>query len=199
MISVLLLTRNRKAALQRCLESLEQQTTRDFEVVVVDNGSTDGTAEMLRQYTGCRIVRVENRAGGSFAESRNRGLDAAHGEIVAFIDDDCTAEPRWLEKIVHELQEVDAVGGLVLPAGKLRFPRWWHPELGWLVGLSVPGTLSSGPGYSTTGARYYAQTANMAVTIEIRDLQQLTRIMDKISQLRNVLEVSRGANGERTT
>jgi len=40
------------------------------------------------------------------------------------------------------------------------------------------------------------QTARMAVTIEIRDLQQLTRIMDKISQLRNVLEVSRGANGD---
>ncbi len=167
MISVLLLTRNRKVELQRCLESLEQQTARDFEVVVVDNGSTDGTAEMIMQHTGCRIVRVENRTGGSFAEARNRGLDAAHGEIVAFIDDDCTAEPRWLEKIGHELKEVDAIGGLVLPAGRLRFPRWWHPELGWLVGLSVPGMLSSGPGYSTTGARYYAQTANMAVRHEI--------------------------------
>ncbi len=167
MISVLLLTRNRKAALQRCLESLEQQTTRDFEVVVVDNGSTDGTAEMLRQYTGCRIVRVENRAGGSFAEARNRGLDAAHGEIVAFIDDDCTAEPHWLEKIAHELSDTDAIGGLVLPAGKLRFPRWWHPELGWLVGLSVPGMLSSWAGCSATGGRYYAQTANMALRREI--------------------------------
>jgi len=176
MISVLLLTRNRKAELQRCLESLEQQTTRDFEVVVVDNGSTDGTAEMLRQHTGCRIVRVENRAGGSFAEARNRGLDPAHGEIVAFIDDDCTAEPHWLEKIAHELQEVDAVGGLVLPAGNLRFPRWWHPELGWLVGLSVPGMLSSGPGYWTAGARYYAQTANMALRREILVREQFQEI-----------------------
>lgn len=163
MISILVLTRNRKSALRRCLESLEQQTTSDFEVVVVDNGSTDGTVEMLEQYSRCRIVYVDNRAGGSFAEARNRGLDAAHGEIVAFIDDDCTAERRWLEKISRELRDADGIGGLALPAGRLQFPRWWHPELGWLVGLSVPGMLRS----SAMGSQHYAQTANMALRREI--------------------------------
>lgn len=103
-ISVILPTRNRLPALRRALNSLEGQTWRDFEVWLVDDGSTDGTGEFLEsgqlqnEYPGIPSVQVliNGRQLGA-AASRNRALDRAGGEFIAFLDDDDAWRPDYLE------------------------------------------------------------------------------------------------------
>jgi glycosyltransferase involved in cell wall biosynthesis len=90
-------TRNRAARLNALLESLDLQTFRDFEVVVCDDGSTDGTAEILAQPRDFELLTVSTSGGLGPARARNRALDVARGELIAFTDDDCVAGPDWLE------------------------------------------------------------------------------------------------------
>jgi GT2 family glycosyltransferase len=85
-----------------------------LELVVVDNGSTDGTAEALRRYDG-RIAIVHERRRGP-ATARNAGLRTATGEVVAFTDADCVVEPDWLTHLVAALEDpgVGIAGGTIL-------------------------------------------------------------------------------------
>jgi GT2 family glycosyltransferase len=110
LVSVVVLTYNRCADLKRCLDSLERQTFRQFEIVVVDNGSTDGTSKLLEQYR-VRVIRndVKNKA-----YLRNIGWRTARGDIVAYIDDDAEALPDWLASIMgtfEKFPQAGAVGG----------------------------------------------------------------------------------------
>jgi len=91
-ISVVVCTYNGARTIRDCLEGLERVAYPDYEVIVVDDGSTDATAAIARQYD-CRLIRTENRG---LASARNTGLDAATGEIVAYIDDDAYPDPHWL-------------------------------------------------------------------------------------------------------
>lgn len=89
-----------------------------FEVVVVDDGSRDGTARAARN-AGARVVRRDVRDGGNPAAARNLGARCAKGEIVAFIDADCTPAPRWLATLVAPFADGAAMvgGALALPEG----------------------------------------------------------------------------------
>jgi O-antigen biosynthesis protein len=91
-ISVLVCTHNGARTLPDCLEGLAGLAYPDFEVIVVSDGSTDATVEIVRRH-GFRLIRCE-RAG--LAAVRNAGLEAASGEIVAYIDDDARPDPHWL-------------------------------------------------------------------------------------------------------
>lgn len=98
MISVLMLTYNREKLVSRAIESILNQTWRDFEFIIVDNGSTDGSGEIARGYAAKDSrVRVIRRERGSIGAGRNTGLDAAKGEYIAFLDDDDWVEPDFLE------------------------------------------------------------------------------------------------------
>jgi len=94
-VSVLLPVCNGARFLDAALESVLGQTFTDFEVVVVDDGSTDGTPELLAS-AGVRVLRHEQSTGP--ARARNDGWRAAHGRLIAFTDDDIEAEPWWLER-----------------------------------------------------------------------------------------------------
>lgn len=107
---------NAEATLSVALQSILAQTTRDFEVVFIDDGSTDHTAAILNDFVPytdfpCRIVRQENRG---VAAARNRGLREVRGEYIAFIDADDTLEPHALEiakaLLDRHLGTVDIVG-----------------------------------------------------------------------------------------
>jgi glycosyltransferase involved in cell wall biosynthesis len=101
-VSVVVPTRNRLAMLRRALSGVEAQRFRDFEVIVVDDGSVDGTAEWLR--TDCPEVRlVASATPGGAAAARNRALDSARGELVAFLDSDDVWQPSYLEEQVAHL------------------------------------------------------------------------------------------------
>jgi glycosyltransferase involved in cell wall biosynthesis len=113
-ISVIIPVHNGAAALRQCLAALEAQAwpRGEFEVIVVDNGSTDDLAATRRLFPG--VVWLEEAAPGSYA-ARNRGLRQAAGEIIAFTDADCLPDPAWLGQGVAALAEGKAtiVGGEV--------------------------------------------------------------------------------------
>jgi GT2 family glycosyltransferase len=95
------------------LEGLAKLRYPSFEVIVVDDGSTDGTAEIIREYD-VRLVQTENRG---LSAARNLGLELATGEIIAYTDDDAYPDPHWLYYLAHTFRTTDfaAVGGPNLP------------------------------------------------------------------------------------
>ena len=112
--SVVVPTHNRKALLRRCLRALVHQQYPDYEIIVVDDGSTDGTGDMVqREFPQVRYIRQEPTLGP--AAARNRGVHVARGEIVAFTDDDCVPPPDWLARLAQgfaDYPQAAAVGGI---------------------------------------------------------------------------------------
>lgn len=105
MISVIMLTYNRESLVGRAIESLLAQTYRDFEFIIVDNGSTDRSGQIAEEYAKKDPrIQVIHRAQGNIGAGRNTGLDTARGEYIAFIDDDDFVEPTYLEYL-HGLAE----------------------------------------------------------------------------------------------
>jgi len=115
--SIVIPTHNRKDSLRRCLEAVTHQDYPDYEVIVVDDGSTDSTGEMVqREFPQVRYIRQEPNQGP--AAARNRGIKAASGEIIAFTDDDCIPPTNWLASHLpyYDDPQVGGVGGLQLTA-----------------------------------------------------------------------------------
>lgn len=118
LISVVVPTRNRPRALDRCLDALEAQTVADeLEVLVVDDGSEEMAAISSVTYRHPRAVFIR-RAGSGPAAARNAGARAASGSFLCFTDDDCVPEAHWAEQLVEALQAgADAAGGKTIPGG----------------------------------------------------------------------------------
>jgi GT2 family glycosyltransferase len=112
-ISVIVCTYNGEGTLPTCLEGLRCLEYPDFEVIVVNDGSTDSTDEIVGGY-GFRLITTENQG---LASARNIGLAAATGEIVAYVDDDACPDPHWLSHLaVSFLRSSHAgVGGPNIP------------------------------------------------------------------------------------
>ena len=83
---------NRKELLRACLSSLARQRDANFETIVVDNGSIDGSAEMAEGEFGARVIR--NRENRGFCAANNQGIAAARGEFIALLNNDAEAEPE---------------------------------------------------------------------------------------------------------
>ncbi|OGU00262.1 MAG: hypothetical protein A2085_03915 [Gemmatimonadetes bacterium GWC2_71_10] len=110
-VSVVIPTWNGAGVLAGALRSLAAQTFADFETIVVDNGSSDGTAEMLaRDWPAVKCVALPANLG--FAVATNRGIVAGHGRIVVCMNNDVVAEPEWLGALVHALDARPDVGSV---------------------------------------------------------------------------------------
>jgi GT2 family glycosyltransferase len=112
MVSVIVVNWNGKAYLGECLTSLRNQTFLDFDVIVVDNGSTDGSVEYLEsQFPGfARILRnAENRG---FSGGNNQGIKAARGQYIALLNNDAQADQEWLQELVKAAQAAPRAGML---------------------------------------------------------------------------------------
>jgi len=110
-VTVAVPTKDRKERMLRCLRALLAQDHPSYEILVLDNGSTDGTPEACRDLaadsaTPVRVVVLE----GSVGAVRNAGARLAAGEVVAFTDSDCLPDPGWLAAIEAPLLEDPAVG-----------------------------------------------------------------------------------------
>ena len=109
-VSVIVCVYNGERTINDCLASLEQLNYPNYEVIVVNDGSTDGTLQVAESYDYIRLINQENQG---LSAARNVGIDAARGEIIAFTDADCVADEDWLTHLVARLQasEFAAVGG----------------------------------------------------------------------------------------
>jgi glycosyltransferase involved in cell wall biosynthesis len=118
-VSVIVPTHNRLSLLKQTLACLDQQTypSCDYEVIVVDDGSDDGTADYLHQLAlkGDLLYLTQGQKGP--AAARNAGVHIAKGEIIAFTDDDCLPEPDWLAVLTESYRkspdQLVAVGGRI--------------------------------------------------------------------------------------
>ncbi len=109
-ISVVIPAYNEERRIAYCLKSVFNQTVKPFEVIVVDNNSTDKTAEIARE-AGAKVIK-EVRQGATFA--RNRGFDEAAGEVIARTDADTIVPRNWIEtfnKHFEEDEKLDAISG----------------------------------------------------------------------------------------
>jgi glycosyltransferase involved in cell wall biosynthesis len=98
LISVIMLTYNRETLVSRAIECVLAQTLRDFEFIIVNNGSADRSGAIADEYAARDSrISVIHRERGNIGAGRNAGLDAARGEWIAFIDDDDWCEPDFLE------------------------------------------------------------------------------------------------------
>lgn len=105
MISIIVPVYNRKNTLERCVASILNQSYTDFELLLIDDGSTDGSAKLCDQLTrrDSRIKVLHQKTSGPSA-ARNRGLKSAKGEYVTFVDSDDTIAPTMLEVLLNEIQ-----------------------------------------------------------------------------------------------
>lgn len=112
LVSIVLPTRNRSSVLTRAIDSVRDQTHARWELIVVDDGSTDDTADLVRSIAAAdsRISILLNAASVGAAAARNRGIAAARGDLIAFIDDDAEWLPRKLELQLAALAESPEAG-----------------------------------------------------------------------------------------
>ncbi len=128
-LSIVIPTYNRRARLSLVLEALSRQSVRDrFEVVIVDDGSTDGTAAWLEKQAFPFPKQLISQRNSGPAAARNRGVQAARGRLVLFIDDDLVPDPQ----LVEEHLRVHAGEERVAVIGPLRsLPRYRQPWVTW--------------------------------------------------------------------
>jgi glycosyltransferase involved in cell wall biosynthesis len=123
LVSVIVPVLDRRELLGRCLDALAEQTVTDHEIVVVDDGSTDGSADAARAHPhAARIVVVPGDGRGAVA-ARRIGVAAASGAVLAFTDSDCEPRPTWLAAALAALDAAPSVGvvqGVTIPERPLR-------------------------------------------------------------------------------
>jgi glycosyltransferase involved in cell wall biosynthesis len=121
-VSVIVPCFNGERHLRRCLEGLTRQAYPDYEIVVVDDASTDGTPGILKEFPSVKVVQNAENRGPAF--SRNRGIEASGGEVLVFLDADCEVDDAaWLAKHV----EVQAARPGTIVGGSSGSGRGWWP------------------------------------------------------------------------
>jgi glycosyltransferase involved in cell wall biosynthesis len=110
LVSAVIPTRNRLELVRRAIASVRSQSYPNVEIIVVDDGSTDGTAETLSNEEDVRLVRLHEGLGG--AGARNRGVEAATGDLIAFLDSDDEWLPEKLTQQVPRLLDQPDVGAV---------------------------------------------------------------------------------------
>jgi len=130
MVSVVICAYNAERTMRQCLESLRKLDYPNYEVVIVDDGSRDRTAEIAMDFPEFRLIRQPNKG---LSVARNVGMQAATGELIAYTDSDCVVDPHWLKLIVRAMTDgrFDGCGG----------PNYAPHEEGW-----VEACVAAAPG-----------------------------------------------------
>lgn len=103
LISVVIPNYNGSSTIRECLRAVFSSDYDNYEVIVVDDCSTDGSLDIILEFP-CRIIQLKNHAGTSFA--RNRGAEEARGEILFFTDSDCLLMPETLKKVGESIRQL---------------------------------------------------------------------------------------------
>lgn len=158
-VSVVIPTYNRAYLLGRAIRSVLDQTYQDFELIVVDDGSSDNTGEVVATFADPRIHYLRHEKNRGAAAARNAGIEASRGDYVAFLDSDCEWLPEKLQKQIEVFGEVSSRVGVVYTdlwsIGTDGKRKYWHssrimPEDGIvyehligdrLTGISMPSVV----------------------------------------------------------
>ncbi len=164
-VSAVICSYNRARFVIKAVESIFNQgyDLSLFEVIVVDNNSTDNTVALLEEYKNMHpqynfSYYVERNQGVAYA--RNRCAHEAKGEIIAYLDDDSEAQPGWLNTILSFFDthpDVYSVGGLITPRFLTGIPNWYSKYFNGLV-----GSFDQGPAVKQLTGERYPCGANMA-------------------------------------
>lgn len=164
-VSILIVNWNGLEHLPICLDSLAAQTFRDFEVILVDNGSKDGSLEFVeKNYPWVRLVPLPENTG--FATGNNRGLEHARGDYLVTLNNDTRVEPDWLETLVavadahprvgmvasricafSDPDIIDSIGMTIcrdgMARGQYRNKRWSALHLGEVEEILIPSACAA--------------------------------------------------------
>jgi GT2 family glycosyltransferase len=111
-LSVVLVNWNSRDDLRACLASLRRQTHRDLQLIVVDNGSSDGSVQMVEQeFAEVQLLAESTNLG--FAEACNRGIEASTSDWVVMLNNDTVAEPEWAQALAEAAQAAPATCGML--------------------------------------------------------------------------------------
>jgi hypothetical protein len=131
LVSVIIVNWNGRTFLQRCLASLAKQGYDRIEIILVDNGSTDGSTEWVEtNHPDVRVIR--NALNLGFASANNQGIQAARGEFIALLNNDAWVEPNWLRHLVEAMK---SDGGIGMVASKMLYAN--QPEVINSAGICV--------------------------------------------------------------
>ncbi|MFP4498035.1 MAG: glycosyltransferase family 2 protein, partial [Vulcanimicrobiota bacterium] len=118
-VSVILCTYNSATFLPGAVDSVLTQTFTDFELIIVDDGSTDNTEKIVGEYDDSRVVYLKLEKNAGLPAARNRGIEIARGKYIAYQDSDDLWMPEKLERQYKALEEADEDVGVVYSA-------WWQ-------------------------------------------------------------------------
>lgn len=114
-LSVVICTFNRGESLDRCLLSLTKQSYKNFEVVIVDGGSTDKTTTVISKFHDKLAINLVVNTEKELAKVRDQGWRVAKGKYVSWIDDDVTVSPNWATSVTEILDKHPKIGGVTGP------------------------------------------------------------------------------------
>lgn len=107
-VSVVVPVYNVENYIEKCIDSILVQSFKDFELIIVDDGSTDKSGELAEKYLSDSRVQVLHKENGGLADARNYGIHKAGGEYICFIDSDDWVEPQYIEHMLKIAEENDA-------------------------------------------------------------------------------------------
>lgn len=142
-ISIIIPTYNEEKAIEECLNSLLGQTLNDFEVIVVDDGSTDNTSEILRSYhspvASFQFLKQNHKGAGA---ARNLGAEKAKGEILVFVDADMTFDKGFLKNLIAPIDSGKVKGTFskeeIVSNWYNLWAKCWNINEGWEEGKRHP-------------------------------------------------------------
>lgn len=110
LVTIIIPVYNAERFLEKCIESVQNQTYQEIEIVLVNDGSTDNSLNVCKRYSAIdsRIVIIDKSNGG-VSSARNRGIEAASGDFCCFVDSDDWIEDTHIEEMLNEMQDADCL------------------------------------------------------------------------------------------
>jgi len=143
LVSIVIPNWNGCKFLATCLDSLLGQTYKDIEIIVIDNGSKDGSVEFLaKNYPQVKVIPLERNTG--FSHAVNRGIEASGGDFIALINNDTKADEQWLERMVAALIDHSEIGSVACKMLSLDNPKILDGAGDGLRRGGLPGRIGHG-------------------------------------------------------